>query len=98
MRKQNPGAFIQGCRSYRSCEFTPMANPKKIMAKAWDNRYGVGLALELVEALHKEKLPNTLYAGATVQEELGLRGARTAANLIGSLISSLHLTVARRMI
>lgn len=64
------------------CEFTPMANPKKIMAKAWDNRYGVGLALELVEALHKEKLPNTLYAGATVQEELGLRGARTAANLI----------------
>lgn len=52
------------------------------MAKAWDNRYGVGLALELVEALHKEKLPNTLYAGATVQEELGLRGARTAANLI----------------
>ncbi|MNZ74907.1 putative aminopeptidase YsdC [compost metagenome] len=64
------------------CEFTPMVNPKKIMAKAWDNRYGVGLAIELMEALHKEKLPNTLYCGATVQEELGLRGARTAANLI----------------
>ncbi|MBD0837062.1 peptidase M28, partial [Aestuariibaculum suncheonense] len=28
------------------CPFTPMANPKKIMAKAWDNRYGVGLAIE----------------------------------------------------
>ncbi|AET61876.1 M42 family metallopeptidase [Paenibacillus terrae] len=66
------------------CDFTPLANPKKIMAKAWDNRYGVGLAIELLEALHKEKnkLPNTLYAGATVQEEVGLRGARTAANLI----------------
>ncbi|OOC60440.1 M42 family metallopeptidase [Paenibacillus ihbetae] len=64
------------------CEFTPLANPKKIMAKAWDNRYGVGLAIELVQALHGEKLPNTVYAGATVQEELGLRGARTAANLI----------------
>lgn len=64
------------------CEFTPMANPKKIMAKAWDNRYGVGLAIELVKALHGEKLPNIVYAGATVQEELGLRGARTSANLI----------------
>lgn len=64
------------------CEFTPMVNPKKIMAKAWDNRYGVGLAIELMEALHSEKLPNTLYCGATVQEELGLRGARTSANLI----------------
>ncbi|ANS75214.1 peptidase M28 [Paenibacillus yonginensis] len=64
------------------CEFTPLSNPKKIMAKAWDNRYGVGLAIELMENLHKEKLPNVLYAGATVQEELGLRGARTAANLI----------------
>jgi glutamyl aminopeptidase len=64
------------------CEFTPLANPKKIMAKAWDNRYGVGLAIELVQALHGEKLPNTVYAGATVQEELGLRGARTSANLI----------------
>lgn len=64
------------------CEFTSMVNPKKIMAKAWDNRYGVGLAVELMEALHGEKLPNTLYCGATVQEELGLRGARTSANLI----------------
>ena len=36
------------------CEFTPLANPK-IMAKAWDNRYGVGLAIELVQALHGEK-------------------------------------------
>ena len=26
------------------CPFTPMANPKKIMAKAWDNRYGCGLS------------------------------------------------------
>ncbi len=64
------------------CEFTPLKNEKKIMAKAWDNRYGVGLSIELLEALHKEKLPNILYSGATVQEELGLRGARTAANLI----------------
>ncbi|MFD2614309.1 M42 family metallopeptidase [Paenibacillus gansuensis] len=66
------------------CPFTPMANPKKIMAKAWDNRYGVGLAIELLKELHADKatLPNVVYSGATVQEEVGLRGARTAANLI----------------
>ncbi|WP_394235597.1 M42 family metallopeptidase [Niallia oryzisoli] len=64
------------------CPFTPMANNKKIMAKAWDNRYGCGLAIELLEELQNETLPNVLYSGATVQEEVGLRGAQTAANMI----------------
>ena len=64
------------------CPFTPMANNKKVMAKAWDNRYGCGLALELLEELQNETLPNILYSGATVQEEVGLRGAQTAANMI----------------
>lgn len=63
-------------------EFTVLANPKKIMAKAWDNRYGCGLAIELLKELHGETLPNTLYSGATVQEEVGLRGARTSAYMI----------------
>ena len=62
--------------------FTPLADPKKILAKAWDNRYGVGLAIELAAALHNEPHPNTVYTGATVQEEVGLRGAETAARLI----------------
>ncbi|WP_239565419.1 M42 family metallopeptidase [Brevibacillus fulvus] len=63
--------------------FTVMANPKKIMAKAWDNRYGCSLAIELLKELHgNPQHPNVVYAGATVQEEVGLRGARTAANLI----------------
>jgi len=57
------------------CPFTPLANRKKIMAKAWDNRFGCGLAIELLKELKDESLPNTLYAGATVQEEVGLRGA-----------------------
>lgn len=62
--------------------FTSMANDKKILAKAWDNRYGCGLAIELLKELQGEELPNTLYSGATVQEEVGLRGAQVAANLI----------------
>ncbi|WP_206099714.1 M42 family metallopeptidase [Longirhabdus pacifica] len=64
------------------CPFTPLADPKKILAKAWDNRYGVGLALELLKEVHREPLPNSLYIGATVQEEVGLRGAEVAANMI----------------
>ncbi|KGA98753.1 peptidase M28 [Alkalihalobacillus alcalophilus ATCC 27647 = CGMCC 1.3604] len=64
------------------CPFTPMANEKKILAKAWDNRYGVGLSIELLKELKNESLPNILYSGATVQEEVGLRGAQTAANMI----------------
>ncbi|WP_313799489.1 M42 family metallopeptidase [Cytobacillus sp.] len=64
------------------CPFTPMANEKKILAKAWDNRYGCGLAIELLEEVKDVKIPNILYSGATVQEEVGLRGAQTAANMI----------------
>lgn len=64
------------------CPFTPMANQKKILAKAWDNRYGCGLAIELLKEVKDDKLPNTLYAGANVMEEIGLRGAQTAATMI----------------
>ncbi|KKB37550.1 M42 family metallopeptidase [Bacillus thermotolerans] len=63
-------------------EFTPMANEKKILAKAWDNRYGCGLAIELLKELKDDIVPNTLYSGATVQEEVGLRGAQTSAEMI----------------
>jgi putative aminopeptidase FrvX len=64
------------------CPFTPMANEKKILAKAWDNRYGCGLALELLKEVKDDTLPNTLFSGATVQEEVGLRGSKVAANMI----------------
>lgn len=64
------------------CPFTPMANEKKILAKAWDNRYGTGLSIELLKELKDETTPNILYSGATVQEEVGLRGAQTAAQMI----------------
>jgi len=62
--------------------FEPMANSKQILAKAWDNRYGCGLYIELLKELKNESLPNQLYSGATVQEEVGLRGAQVAANMI----------------
>ncbi|WP_416151535.1 M42 family metallopeptidase [Salipaludibacillus sp. HK11] len=64
------------------CPMEKLANQKKILSKAWDNRYGVGLSIELLKELHGEKTPNILYSGATVQEEVGLRGAQAAANMI----------------
>ncbi|MGY4689181.1 M42 family metallopeptidase [Salibacterium sp. K-3] len=64
------------------CPFTPMANDKKIMAKAWDNRYGAGLSIELLKELQHIDHPNVVYSGATVQEEVGLRGAATASRMI----------------
>ncbi|MDG5787725.1 M42 family metallopeptidase [Evansella sp. AB-P1] len=64
------------------CPLEKMGNEKKLISKAWDNRYGVGLAIELLEELKDEKTPNILYSGATVQEEVGLRGAQVSANMI----------------
>lgn len=54
----------------------------RFLAKAVDNRYGVGLALNLIENLKDEPLDFDLYIGATVQEEVGLRGAETSINMI----------------
>lgn len=56
------------------------ANGKRIISKAWDNRYGCTLVLDVLETLKNETLPNTLIAGANVQEEVGLRGAKVSTN------------------
>jgi len=64
------------------CPFQVMANPQKLMAKAWDNRYGCALSIELLKELQQESHPNQVFSGATVQEEVGLRGALTSANMI----------------
>jgi len=55
---------------------------KFLMAKAWDNRIGVAIAMETARALKDDKHPNILFAGGTVQEEVGLRGAGTAAHFV----------------
>jgi putative aminopeptidase FrvX len=64
------------------CPFVELEGGKRLMSKAWDNRFGCGMAIELLKALQGQEHPNTVYAGATVQEEVGLRGAQTATNLI----------------
>ncbi|MGR9049118.1 M42 family metallopeptidase [Halobacillus faecis] len=63
-------------------EFTQMKNEKMLLAKAWDNRIGCAIAIEVLKQLKGEKHPNIVYGVGTVQEEVGLRGARTSANVI----------------
>ncbi|WP_425484602.1 M42 family metallopeptidase [Kroppenstedtia pulmonis] len=60
------------------CPFEIMPDHDTILAKALDNRLGCYLALEVLRRIKEETHPNTLIAGATVQEEVGLRGATTA--------------------
>ncbi len=62
--------------------FEELANPNRLLAKSWDNRYGCIMGVELLEALKDVELPYDLYIGATVQEEVGVRGAQTAAQMI----------------
>lgn len=64
------------------CEFTVMKNEKMLMAKAWDNRIGCAIAIEVLRQLKGVDHPNTVYGVGTVQEEVGLRGARTSAHMI----------------
>lgn len=54
-------------------------NEKRVIAKAVDNRWGCGMAIELIKDLANEEFPFHLVIGATVQEEVGLRGAGTSA-------------------
>ncbi len=63
-------------------EFTPMKNEKLLLAKAWDNRIGCAIAIEVLRRLKGEDHPNRVYGVATVQEEVGLRGAKTSAYAI----------------
>jgi len=63
-------------------DFTPLANPKYLLGKAWDNRIGCAIAIEVLKRLKNEKHPNIVYGVGTVQEEVGLRGAKTAGQMI----------------
>jgi putative aminopeptidase FrvX len=48
----------------------------RVTGKALDNRAGVAM---MIEALRRTKTTSTIYAVGTVQEEVGLKGARTSA-------------------
>lgn len=76
--------------------FEIMGNPDMYLAKAFDNRIACGAVIDVVGRLAKAKHPNTVYGVGTVQEEVGLRGAGTAAYQIDPDVAfAVDVTVAR---
>ncbi|MBM7606883.1 putative aminopeptidase FrvX [Lysinibacillus composti] len=59
-------------------EFNVLKNEKMLLAKAWDNRIGCAIAIDVLRQLKDVKHENIVYAVGNVQEEVGLRGAKTA--------------------
>lgn len=53
-----------------------------VAARCIDDRGGLAIIMKVLELLSKFELENDIIAVATVQEELGLRGARTVATSI----------------
>lgn len=58
-------------------DFVQMANPNYLCSKAWDDRVGVAIAVDVVRNLKKEDHFADIYAVGSTQEEVGVRGART---------------------
>jgi tetrahedral aminopeptidase len=57
-----------------------------IASPALDDKVGAFVVMEALRLLAKRKIKPALFAVATVQEELGLRGARTSAYSIDPLV------------
>lgn len=62
--------------------FEVLKNEKIYMGKAWDDRVGCALFIDVLRNLASATHPNTVYGVGTVQEEVGLRGAETSADVV----------------
>ncbi len=62
--------------------FAPLASGKTYLSKAFDDRVGCALMIELLQRFAGDAHPNVIYGASTVQEEVGLRGAGTAAEVV----------------
>lgn len=69
-----------GCAVATHTPLSKMHHEKLLTSKAFDNRLGVGLVIEAME--QAEGHPNTLIGAGCVQEEVGLRGARSFAPIL----------------
>ena len=59
--------------------FTQLNGGSLYLGKAWDDRVGLGVIVELMRRFRESPPPGMLYGVATVQEEIGLRGAHTSS-------------------
>ncbi len=74
--------LFEGCPVTPCVEMAVMGDGKSLLGKAWDNRIGCAVMADVMENLHREAAPNTVYGVATVQEEVGLRGAQTSVAML----------------
>ena len=66
---------VTGCPIAPYGPFMRLKNDKLLTAKAFDNRVGVAIVIDAL--LRLDAHPNTVIGAGSVQEEIGLRGART---------------------
>ena len=64
--------------------FSLIRDGKVAMGKAFDDRLGAFVIMEAIRRIKEDTIshPNIVYGAATVQEEVGLRGAQTVAHLV----------------
>ena len=62
--------------------FAVLASGKAYLAKAFDDRAGCSVLITTMQRMLNVDHPNTIYAVATVQEEIGMRGATTSVRLV----------------
>jgi endoglucanase len=63
-------------------QFTPVLNDSIYMGKAFDDRVGLALVIQTMRHFARARHPNIIFGAATVMEEVGLRGAKTCAELV----------------
>ncbi|MGL4873073.1 MAG: M42 family metallopeptidase, partial [Clostridium sp.] len=59
--------------------YKPLCNNRFVATKAWDNRVGCAIIAEVLKALKDVEIPCDLHLAGTVQEEVGIRGGKTAS-------------------
>ena len=62
--------------------FRRLGDGKHLLSKAWDDRVGCALIIDMLKGLKGASHPNTVYGVGTTQEEVGTRGAKTAAEVV----------------
>lgn len=62
--------------------FTQLHKENLFMAKAFDNRVGMAAVIQAALEISGTEHPNELVFAGSVQEEVGLRGARTLASFV----------------
>ncbi|MHC5375101.1 M42 family metallopeptidase [Enterococcus sp. LJL120] len=65
-----------------AADFFTSENQETWYAANWNGRLAVSQTIDILRALADVTLPFDLYVGCTVQEQVGTRGAQTAANLV----------------